>query len=109
MARALDATILRPYYPVSGLFRVTAEDETLQIDFMATVHGLRSYNSVRSRATAVDVGGETLLVASLADIIASKKAANRPRDRAVLDALNATLQEKKANPARNAGSSETGK
>ena len=109
VARALDATILRPYYPVSDLFRVAAEDLALQIDFMATVHGMRSYNSVKSRAISVDVGGETFLVASLADIIASKRAANRPRDRAVLDALTTTLEEKKAFPKREAPGSQAGK
>jgi|SRR5579871_1052917 len=38
LARALDATVLRPYYPVSDLYRVMAEEQSLQIDFMATVH-----------------------------------------------------------------------
>jgi hypothetical protein len=40
-----------------------------------------------------------LLGASLEDIIKSKRAANRPEDRAVLDVLEATLDEKtKADP-----------
>src|SRR3954452_14306108 len=51
LARALDATVLRPYYPVSDLFRVVREDDGLQLDFMATVHGLRSFAGVRARAT----------------------------------------------------------
>lgn len=109
VARALDATILRPYYPISNLYRVMAEDLALQVDFMATVHGMRSYNSVRSRAVFVDVGGEMLLVASLPDIIASKRAANRPRDRAVLDVLTTTLQEKKTYPQREAPGPKAGK
>ena len=95
VARAFDATILRPYYPVSDLFRVAAEDHALQIDFMATIHGARSYNSIKSRARFLDIGGEKFLVASLPDIIASKRAANRPRDRAVLDALTKTLEKQK--------------
>ena len=40
-------------------------------------------------------------LAALSDIIASKRAADRPRDRAVLDVLITTLKEKKANPDRN--------
>jgi hypothetical protein len=99
VARALNAVILRPYYPVSDLFRWSADDDALQIDFMATAHGVRSYNSVRSRATYTGIGGEQILVASLSDIIASKRAANRPRDRAVMDVLSATLQEKKPGEA----------
>jgi len=109
LARALDATILRPYYPVSDLYRVMAEDLALQVDFMATVHGMRSYNSVKSRAISVDVGGEVLLVASLPDIIASKRAADRPRDRAVLDALATTLEEKKTVTQRETPGPKTGK
>jgi hypothetical protein len=98
LAAALDATVLRPYYPASDLFRVIRDDDGLQLDFMATVHGVRSFGGLRSRATAVELGGSTLLVASLADIIKSKKAARRPRDLAVLDVLEKTNGEKKRAP-----------
>jgi predicted nucleotidyltransferase len=70
---------------------------------------MRSYNSVKSRAISVDVGGEKFLVASLADIIASKRAANRPRDRSVIDALTRTLKKQKAVTPREAQGPETGK
>lgn len=109
VARAFDAIVLKPYYPISNLFRVMAEDLALQLDFMTTVHGLRSYNSVKSRAISVDVGGEKLLVASLPDIIASKRAADRPRDRAVLDALNRTLKKQEDVASGKTQGTETGK
>lgn len=86
-ARDLNATILRPYYPVSDLFRLVRDEDGLQIDFMATIHGIRSYEGVRDRATWIEVGGARIRVASLADIIKSKRAAGRPRDLAVLDVL----------------------
>jgi predicted nucleotidyltransferase len=95
LARSLGATVLRPYYPASDLFRVVRDDDGLQLDFMAGVHGVRSFAGLRARATAVDLGGSTLLVASLPDIIRSKKAARRPRDLAVLDVLEKTDGEKK--------------
>jgi hypothetical protein len=41
-------------------------------------------------------GGHSLWIASLSDIIESKRAAARPRDRAVLDILEKTLREKKS-------------
>jgi hypothetical protein len=44
----------------------------------------------------VDIEGRTILVASLADIIKSKKEANRPNDRAVLHVLERTLTEQTA-------------
>jgi predicted nucleotidyltransferase len=98
VARTLGAVILKPYYPASDLLRLVADDDSLQLDFMPTIHGVRSYNSLRSRATYMEIGGEQLLVASLSDIIASKRAANRPRDRAVLDVLTSTFKEKKVQP-----------
>jgi hypothetical protein len=91
VARALKATILRPYYPMSDLFRVTRDDDGLQVDFMATIHGVRSFAGLRDRATPIDVAGVPVLVASLTDIIKSKRAARRPRDLAVLEILEAAL------------------
>ena len=95
LASALGATVMRPYYPASDLFRVVRDEDGLQLDFMAGIHGVRSFAGLRARATAVDLGGSMLLVASLADIIRSKKAASRPRDLAVLDILEKTDGEKK--------------
>jgi hypothetical protein len=90
----LEAVILRPYYPASKLFRVMNDDWGLQADFMPAIHGVKSFNSLRSRADKMDFSGYGLWVANLADIIASKRAAGRPRDNAVLDILEKTLREK---------------
>ncbi len=98
LAERLRAVVMRPYYPASGLFRVVRDDDLLQVDFMATIHGIRSFNSLRSRAQPVDFDGMLLLVAHLDDIIRSKKAAGRPRDHAVLDTLEATRREKEKQP-----------
>ncbi len=94
VARALNGVILRPYYPSSDLFRLVRDDDGLQVDFMATIHGIKSYGGLRARSRRVDFSGHTLLVADLADIIRSKRAAGRPRDRAVLDILEKTQDEK---------------
>ena len=93
LARALRATILRPYYPASDLFRVVRDDDGLQADFMGTIHGVRSFGGLRDRATRIEVGGAAILVASLPDIIRSKRAAGRPRDIAVLKILETALEE----------------
>jgi len=92
LARALGSTVLRPYYPVSDLYRVV-RDDGLQIDFMATIHGIRSFEGVRDRADIIEIDGVPLRVAALADIIRSKRAARRPRDLAVLDILEKALAE----------------
>jgi hypothetical protein len=57
IAKALGAVIFTPYYPVSGLFRLIRDDDSLQLDFMTGIHGVRSFNSLRSRATEVDFEG----------------------------------------------------
>lgn len=93
-ARELEATILRPHYSASDMFRVVNDDLGLQVDFLVVLHGVRSFEALRQRATLVEFGPATLLVASLDDIIKSKRAANRPKDRAVLEVLQATLDEK---------------
>ena len=71
LARRLGAVILCPYYPASDLYRVVVEDTGLQLDFMPTLTGIRSFASLRSRATRGTFGRAALWVASLADVIAS--------------------------------------
>jgi len=94
LAGRLEAVILRPYYPASALFRVMNDERGLQADFMPIIHWVKSFNSLRSRAEQVIVGGHPLWLANLQDIIASKRAAGRLRDKAVLDVLEKTLREK---------------
>lgn len=93
LADALGATVLRPYYPVSDLFRVVRDSDGLQLDFMGTIHGVRSFAGAKARSTIIDVGGVPITVASLADIIKSKRAARRPSDLAVLPILERALEE----------------
>lgn len=92
LAKSLDATILRPFYPVSDLFRLTRDADGLQVDFMGTIHGVRSFAGLRDRATTIEIGGVPVRVAALADVVRSKRAAGRPRDLAVLDVLERSLE-----------------
>jgi predicted nucleotidyltransferase len=93
LATKLNATVLRPYYPVSDMFRVVRDDDGLQLDFMATIHGVKSFAGLRTRASLIEIGGVSLHVAALDDIIRSKKAAGRSRDLAVLESLERTREE----------------
>jgi hypothetical protein len=54
LAKALGAMVRRPYYPASDLYRVV-RDDGLQVDFMATIHGIRSFEGLHDRAQAVEV------------------------------------------------------
>lgn len=94
VADDLGAMVLRPYYPASQLYRVTRDRDGLQLDFMAKIDGIRSFESLRGRASSVSFGAHELLVASLADIIRSKERAGREQDVAVLPILRRTLREK---------------
>jgi predicted nucleotidyltransferase len=92
LARELRAIVLRSYYPAADLYRVV-RDDGLQVDFMPTIHGIRSFERLRDRATRIEIDDTSIHVASLADIIKSKRAAKRPRDLAVLDVLEKALEE----------------
>lgn len=93
IADDLEAVILQPWYPVSDLYRVARDRDGVQVDFMARIDGIRSYEALRSRATPVRFGRHEIQVAALEDIVRSKAAANRPQDRAVLPLLRRTLRE----------------
>jgi hypothetical protein len=93
LAAALGAVVLRPYYPASELYRVVRDDDGLQVDFMTTIHGIRSFAGVRDRASVVEIEGLPIRVAALDDVIRSKRAARRPRDLAVIEILEKTREE----------------
>jgi Nucleotidyl transferase of unknown function (DUF2204) len=93
LADKLEGSILRPYYPASKLYRLVNEDRGIQLDFMSALHGIRSYEGLRSRASEVTFGRSHLYVAALEDVIRSKRALGRPRDKAVLEILERTQDE----------------
>jgi len=93
--------ILRPYYPASDFYRLVRDDDGLQVDFMAAIHGVRSFESLRSRAWRLDLDGSAILVADLADVVRSKRAAGRPRDRACWRFCRGpSMKRPRATPAR---------
>ena len=96
VAKSFDASILKPYYPVSDLFRVVNDEKGLQLDFMTKLHGIRSFEGLRSRSESVQFGEHELKIACLEDIIKRKRATGRDRDFAVLEILEKTLNEQKS-------------
>jgi predicted nucleotidyltransferase len=95
LAEALDGVYLDKSSPMTTLRRVENEREDLYIDFVSQADGIGSFAALRSRATSVEFGGHVLRVAALEDVLASKRAAGRPRDRAVVEILEKTLEEKR--------------
>lgn len=94
---------------MSGLYRLVNDDAGMQVDFLSTVHGIRSFESLRARSVEVEFDGAPLRVANLGHIIASKKALGRERNKAVLAILERTLHEKKNLEGEAARSPEKGK
>jgi hypothetical protein len=105
VARGLQASILKPYYAASDLFRMINDEQGIQLDFMTRLDGIRSFESLRSQSAPIEFGQQKLLIASLADIVKSKRAAGRSPDLAVLEVLQRTLDEQESaqeskNPTR---------
>ncbi len=99
MSRDLEAVILRPFYPVSKLYRMVNDDRGLQADYMPVIHGVRSFNSLRSRAIVTDIAGQPLLLAALSDIVTGKRAGARPRGGAARKVLKGTpMKSSKSHP-----------
>jgi hypothetical protein len=78
VAQELEAVILKPYYPASGLHRISRDVDNLQLDFMTTVDGISSLESLRKRSHTISLGDSELQIADLSDILASQHAAACP-------------------------------
>jgi transcriptional regulator with XRE-family HTH domain len=63
------------------------------LDIALVPSGTRGYADLRRDAVEIAVDGTRVLVASLADVIRSKEAANRPDDRTALPVLRRLLEE----------------
>jgi hypothetical protein len=66
---------------------LTLDTAAGELDVLAKPSGAPRYDALRRRAERYDLGGFSVLVASLEDLIAMKQAAGRPKDRADVDEL----------------------
>ena len=72
-----------------GMWNLTTEHGDL--DIAMTPAGTRGYDDLRRDVVEVDIGGTRVLLASLADIVRSKDAAGRDKDRRALPILRELL------------------
>jgi hypothetical protein len=91
VATRLGASRPRKISPLASVLTLVGAEIPIDVLFDEMVGALK-FESVRSRAVSVALGDVSVLVASLADIIASKRAANRPKDQAQLPVLESTLR-----------------
>lgn len=80
---------------LSVALRIDAPTGTVDILFDGIAGGL-TFQRLRSRAARIEIREHHANVALLEDVIASKRAANRPKDRAVLPMLENALRVKTA-------------
>ncbi len=78
-------------------------------DLVAAMHGLRSFAAEYRQAVSINLGGLTVKVLPLQRIIASKRAANRPKDKLVLPVLEDTAATIKAGQRRTKARTVSGK
>lgn len=104
--RELDARLRVPggqeavAFPLDARMLAQAESWTLttrsgDLDVIFQPAGTRGFDDLKRSAARVELGAPLeapVLVASLADVIRSKEAANRPKDQAQLPALRQTLE-----------------
>ena len=62
------------------------------LDLVFSPSGTGGYDDLQGDAREIDLGRTSVAVASLADVIRSKEAAGREKDRAQLPALRRTLE-----------------
>lgn len=62
-----------------------------RLDVVLTAHGLDPFESEYSRSPAREIDGVPVRVLPLERVIVSKRSTNRPKDRAALPALEATV------------------
>lgn len=89
-AARLGAAVTMPAEPLSDVRRLVGLP--VDVDLVTHISSGARFESLKSRAVAKDVAGERVLVASLDDIIAAKRAAGRPKDLAVLPILESTAR-----------------
>jgi hypothetical protein len=94
LAKAIGAAEALMQQPLAPVATIIGADAPVDIVF-DHLPGALSFASVRSRSERIAVGARFLRVASLADIIASKKATGRPKDKAQMPILEAALAVKK--------------
>jgi hypothetical protein len=80
-----------PFVPNAQTLRrvevLTLDTAAGELDVLTRPSGAPRYDVLRRRAERFDLGGFSVLVASLEDLIGMKQAANRPKDRADVEEL----------------------
>lgn len=77
-----------------------------RLDVVLTAHGLGAFDAEYAQSVTREVDGVPLRILLLPRVIASKRATNRPKDRAALPALEATLAARESRHAEKEDSTD---
>ena len=98
-ARPLDIPIeLRVPFDESSLAQetnFTIQTDQGRLDLLGELSGVGGYRELLPNSVTIEIAGTRCRIASLGDVIRSKEAANRPKDRLALPELRALLETKK--------------
>lgn len=89
IAKELGLSVSQPFKPSSDVIRLYGG--AAEVDLMLSFPR-KSFNNIRSRSENIEISGREIRVAGLKDIIDSKKAANRAKDKAALPVLEEALK-----------------
>lgn len=98
-ARPVDISIeLRVPFDESSLAQgtnFTLQTDQGRLDLLGELSGVGGYRELYPNSVLIEIAGTPCRVASLADVIRSKEAADRPKDRLALPELRALLETQK--------------
>jgi hypothetical protein len=83
------------------MLRMWTDDDTPHVDFLDEIRSGRSLEDIMESATDMRLGSVVVRVAALTDVVRMKKSANRPKDRALFEILEKTLDPPKWTSPRN--------
>jgi hypothetical protein len=91
LATLIGAARPRKLSPLASAVTLVGADVPVDVLFDELIGAIK-FEAVRSRAVTIRLGRVGIVTASLADIIASKRAAGRPKDKAQLPVLETALR-----------------
>ena len=96
LAQRMDCLFVEIKLPGDNyMYRVAQRVDLPSLDFLFVAAGITNFENLKKNSTDVFFGENILKIASLEDILASKRAAGRPKDLAVIPILEMTLDEQR--------------
>ncbi len=93
-----DVPFVPDAHTLSRIMMLTLETSKGRLDALAAPTGAPPYGELRARAERYDIGGAFVLVASLEDLIAMKRASARPKDLADIAELSVIRERRQVPP-----------